>query len=178
MGQKSDLITELEQFRDLVNTRHQTTPNTVYTSIYDFMLKEGKMYTSQELTKQEQEIVNQAIDNLYFTPKQKECFKNAQMLCLFDDSEQIKYVDGYARPNTLGINFLHAWNEINGKVIDITWLVGEKGAKKNNIGLLYDTEYFGINFSKSQIIDRIEQLDGHYSLIDLNPNLLTKKYQL
>lgn len=179
MGQKSDLISELECFRDLVDKHHQTTSNTVYTSIYDFMLKEGKMYESQELTDTEQYTVSKAIANLPFNPKQRECYKNAQSLFLSDNSNQIKYVEGNCRIKSLPFSFPHAFNEINGKVIDLTWTIRlEDKTLRHNIGYFNGFEYFGVIFSKRQIMQRQSDTEEYASLIEMNRELLTKKHSL
>lgn len=179
MGQKSSLITELEHFRDLVEKTHRTTSNELYTSIYDFVLKEAKMYTSQKLTENEQRTINQAIGELPFAPQQKQCFKNSQSLVFSDDSDQIKYVEGYIRLKdiSLPIHISHAWNEINGKVIDITLAIKDSNNQiSHNFGLFKKIDYFGVVFSNEQILERQQETGEYTSLIEMNRNLLSKKH--
>ena len=166
------LIEYLQNLHDLVSKNHKMT-GFYYKSMYDFILKEGKTYESAELTKEEKEIFQAAMVELGFTPQKKQCFYNAQMLLEADISGQIKYVEGYAH-NLIPV--LHGWNEINGKVIDVTFdYEGEM-----IIGTLPEyLSYRGVAFDEDRWIEQINESGPYCSFIDDWENgfpLLKKKY--
>jgi len=56
--------------------------------------------------------------SVFFRPRLKECYFNAQMLALVSGFRNIEYYEGIASwlaPTT------HAWNVYRGRVIDLTW---------------------------------------------------------
>jgi hypothetical protein len=119
-----------------------------YMSQYHFIMQHGKFYQPQELKSHEALIIKKALKRIGFVPKKKECFYNAQMLALTDNSNQIKYCEGFAL-TIIPTN--HAWIEINGKVVDPTWDVDGKMI----LGTFPDDKsYFGFNMSKSDIRDK------------------------
>jgi hypothetical protein len=97
-----------------------------YKNIYDFTLREGKIYKSQPFTSEERRIVLKRIKSLNGTFAPNQCFSNSGKLAMADHKENIKYVEGFIFKKEIGVPILHAWNEINGKVIDIT-LINQYG---------------------------------------------------
>jgi len=91
-----------------------------YKNIYDFTLVEGKMYESKQLTPEEHKSTMKRIKSLNGKFAQHQCFYNSGSLAMSDLKGKIKYVEGFIFKKDLDIPILHAWNEINGKVIDIT----------------------------------------------------------
>lgn len=91
-----------------------------YKNIYDFVLMEGKMYKSEHLTKEENKYTMKRIKSVNGKFEQHQCFYNSGRLSIGDLSEKIKYVEGFIFKKDLNVPILHAWNEINGKVIDLT----------------------------------------------------------
>ena len=113
-----------------------------------YLLSNGKFFESKISTSQDLLNVKKCLKRLSGKPKKKQCFYNAQQLALYCEDKGIKYFEGYA---ISGINFPihHGWNEINGKVVDVTWdfdgntpVIGEipKG-----------WAYYGVEFTKEQI---------------------------
>jgi hypothetical protein len=91
-----------------------------YKNIFDFTNREGKMYESQPFTSEERKTVIKRINSLNGTFAPNQCFSNSGKLAMCDHKNKIKYVEGFIFKKEAGIPILHAWNEINGKVIDIT----------------------------------------------------------
>jgi hypothetical protein len=70
--------------------------------------------------------------------KVKQCFYNAQSIGL---TGKIGYCEGMA--DSIGIPMEHAWNTINGKVIDMTWKMNNND--KPVVGVIPGGwEYYGV----------------------------------
>lgn len=132
-----------------------------YEGFEDFVLKEGIFYESNQLTKNERKLVDKAIERLGFKPQYKQCFYNAQMLTINDSSGTIKYVEGIAHnliPTT------HGWNEINGKLIDVTWK-DKKGSY--TIGTVPESSsYKGVVIDTRKVRQQIDRSGMASSLLD------------
>jgi hypothetical protein len=119
-----------------------------YKNIFDFTLREGKVYESQPFTSEERKFVIKRINSLNGSFAPNQCFSNSGKLAMADATEKIKYVEGFIFKEETGIPILHAWNEINGKVIDITIInkYGEYtiGAFENDIA--YSGNIFPISY--------------------------------
>jgi hypothetical protein len=112
-------------------------------------LKHGKLYEPKELDSTEKQIIKKALKRIGFHPQKKECFYNAQMLSLSDNTGKIKYCEGFAL-KIIPTN--HAWIELNGKVIDVTWT-----DKEDNVFLGTfpdDMAYLGFNMDKPSIREK------------------------
>lgn len=178
-----NILQELKAYQKLLN--NYSRENYFYNSIYDFFIQEGSYFNFRKITEKELEIINSAVSNLTFTPKLKECFYNAQMLCLNDTSENIKYIEGYVKIPNIGISIYHAWNIINNKVIDITYRLDSNLNISNSgnfiLGNLNGYKYFGVELSKSKIQNYYENSSIAYSLVDdfhSDFYLLKEKYKL
>jgi hypothetical protein len=120
-----------------------------YHGVFDFLLKEGRIFKSEPLDEQEKIIVEQMLYNLRMEigePQYKECFKNCQSVVLNRLGDNFKYCEGYAL-SSVGIAIHHAFLTINDKVVDITWrndegefLIGEKCS-----------HYFGVSFNAKDV---------------------------
>lgn len=95
-------------------------------TIWAYTLANGKFYESSPLTSEEQKSVRKRITSLnrQFV---KDSFINSSNLALSDSKGKIKYVEGFIYIKYFDIAFLHAWNEINGKVIDTTLKTKDEG---------------------------------------------------
>ena len=146
------------------NSNLRTRPGYYYSSIEDFLKKEGTFYKSQKLTKSELEYVSKAIRDLYFTPKVKQCFFNSQMLVLSDRENKLVYSEGLGFCGL--IPMLHGWVTINGKVIDLTWKTnGNKG--EYVIGKLpKDYAYCGVKIDKGKMGKKLYKAGKSISFID------------
>ena len=169
------LINFLEQMNSMIKNNNRKNNEFYYSSVYDFILKEGKTYKSQKLTKQEKDIVKNAIMVLGFKPQYKQCYYNAQLLAISDRTNTIKYVEGQAQ-NLIPTS--HGWNEINGKIIDVTYkhndkiILGNIPENSGYIGIVVDTEIIRrkiLNTGYSNPI--IEDWENHFPL-------LQKKYSI
>ena len=108
--QESSVIEYLEMLK-----KNQNMKGMAYSGPADFILKHGKQYESAELTPEEMEMLRDVLKG-QCRYKAKQCFYNAQSIGL---TGKIGYVEGVA--DSVGIPMEHAWNTINGKVIDMTW---------------------------------------------------------
>ena len=90
-----------------------------YHCLADYVLDRGAAFDSAMLTTEERAVVFSAAKQcgILFEPKQ--CFHNAMMLTMFDGTNTIEFCEGYALTGS-GMAVHHAWNVINGKVVDLT----------------------------------------------------------
>ncbi len=119
--------------------KNQNMKGMAYGGPADFVLKHGKQYESAELTPEEMGMLKEVLKGQCHY-KVKQCFYNAQSIGL---AGTIGYCEGYA--DSLGLPMEHAWNTINGKVIDMTWRFRRGG--KPVLGVIPSGwEYFGVEF--------------------------------
>lgn len=86
---------------------------------YNWILKTGKLFTEKE----DAEKYHQEFKKVF-----KGCYFNAQVMAL--DNKELTYYEGWRITEKVGIPMEHAFNIVEGKVVDITWADG--------------IEYFGI----------------------------------
>lgn len=91
---------------------------------------------STALTAAEREMVSEAVTAI--KPQPKCCFANALRLWEYDPA--FSYVEGFAIATGHDILYDHAWNSLNGKLIDVT------------VGAAPFSEYFGIEFETSELL--------------------------
>ena len=136
-------------------------------SMEGLVLKHGVPFESHALTLAEIHIVHTAYKKaaVRCAFEQKECWWNAKALVKADKTGALRYVEGYA------INMIptmHAWVEINGKVVDLTWRKNykEPGRFENwRVGVFEPPlEYHGIVFTKEELAEFMPKHKG--SLID------------
>lgn len=81
--------------------------------------------------------------------KTKECYYNSQLFALDNESEGIKYYEGYAYPEGL-IPVEHGWCVKDGKVIDLTFDALDDMFKQNR-----KVTYFGIEIPNEVVRNSI-----------------------
>lgn len=114
-----------------------------YTGGEDFLLQHGRSYESQPFTEEELKFLEELAGRTCMY-RMKECFFNAQDLA--QTSPKIKYIEGYLYSGILPIE--HAWNTLNGKVIDFTMYHANND--KPILGTIPDNwEYFGASIPTS-----------------------------
>lgn len=144
-----------------------------YKNIYDFILKEGKVYQSQPFTSEERKFVLKRIKSLNGTFAPHHCFSNSGKLAMADHKEKIKYVEGFIFKEEIGIPILHAWNEINGKVIDITLInkYGEYTIGSFEEDILYSGAVFPISYIRKTFLSKtksrsvLDDISGHWPVL-------------
>jgi hypothetical protein len=101
-------------------------------------------------------------------------FYNSQLMVLEDAYHMLRYVEGFATNGSQTV--LHAWCELKGKVIDITW-------KENNqfrLGMFSEkVSYYGVVIPTEKIRERVFTKENAGSLIDDRKSgypLLRKKF--
>lgn len=98
-----------------VNT---TGRNIKYNSIFDLLLKEGRVMNATPYTKAEEEQILKGFKYMAKGPEIKQCFYNSQTIAL---DGGLGYAEGYVLNATLPVPIEHAWNILpSGKVIDVT----------------------------------------------------------
>jgi hypothetical protein len=131
--QEGSVVDFLEMLR-----KNQNMKGMAYGGPADFILKHGQEYKSAKLTDEELDMLKNVLSR-QCSYKVKQCFYNAQSIGL---TGTIGYCEGYA-DSLGGIAMEHAWNTINGKVIDMTWKMNNKG--KPVLGTIpAGWEYFGV----------------------------------
>jgi hypothetical protein len=136
-------------------------------SMEGFVLQHGVAFQSQALTLREIHIVHTAYKKaaVRCSFEMRECWWNAKALVKADKTGTLRYAEGYA--NNM-IPTLHAWAEINGKVVDLTWRKDHRapGQFENwRIGVFEPpVEYHGIVFSPEELAEFMPKHKG--SLID------------
>lgn len=140
-----------------------------YCCIEDYVLDRGvEALASEPLTEDEATILWRAAGGSRF--KQKECFYNAQRLCLHDLTGELQYQEGYAI-GSAGFPVHHGWVTINGKVIDLTWRTAKpmrgKGRLRNRIiGVIPEGwKYIGVPFPTEEIRRRWLEMQAAVSFI-------------
>jgi hypothetical protein len=132
--QENSVTEHLEQ---IASMQHMKKNRYAYNGPAEFILKHGKQYQSAQLTPEEMEMLKDIL-KVQCRYKAGQCSYNAQDIGL---TGRIGYVEGIA--DSLGVPMDHAWNTINGKVIDMTW-------KMNNddqpvLGVIPEGwEYYGV----------------------------------
>jgi hypothetical protein len=170
------LFSELEQLSQAFTKKAK---GYYYSSMYGFVFKEGVVFDSNALTEEEMQIVKQALKSSGNTTM-GECFYNAQCLSMNDNSNSIKYHEGFKMDAEYTMPLFHGFNTINNKVIDIT----HKIDGQHVFGDLKDyAAYFGVEFDKALCFERISLGKNSTSFIDnmlegypvLKSKLKTKK---
>lgn len=91
-----------------------------YSSMEEYVLRNGRFFDSAPLTAEERERVFDAIDRYGRRFPIKQCYYNSQMLLLFGGEPGFRYVEGYV---SSVFPILHGWLTLNDKVIDLTMRV-------------------------------------------------------
>jgi hypothetical protein len=115
-----------------------------YSGAEDFVIQNGAQFD-----------VDYEILNKYPMGEEKQCYKNAFELTLFQDD--LIYVEGFA---CTVIPTMHAWVvDKNGNVYDPTWRLNTREKKYYPIG------YYGVMFSLRQCWKVMEK-SGQYGMLD------------
>lgn len=151
---KQDVVQKwLESMRDMKKT-FAIPKNFVYSGLEDLLLQHGTKYKSQPLTQEEMDVIKLTVKNAWkYVCKQ--CYFNSQTIAS-SSKGKIKYVEGVAFCDLIPMN--HAWNTINGKVLDFTWK-----HRNNNLPVLgiipEGWEYYGVEFevTKQEMKEHIKK---------------------
>lgn len=119
-----------------------------YATVYEYFLDNGKSYSSSPLTPEQLNLIKIEIQRHKILYKPKQCFYNAQTLS--QHNRGCKYVEGFMISAGVPIIIAHAWNSIDGKVVDFT--MSHSNGGKPILGVIPDGwEYFGTEFPSSMI---------------------------
>lgn len=153
--------------------------------VSQYIKENGESSVSQVLTQDEYEYVKYLTAT--FEAKAKQCFYNAQMICLMAGSldADVKYVEGYVK-SAGRVPVHHAWVEVNGKTVDVTLVTTQYSMEQleqfMNIGIelpravdLSDRvlgaipkewEYYGVKFDSSEVAQDFIDRGRSFSKID------------
>ena len=98
-----------------------------FNNFYGFLLKNGEEFN---LGNNHNFNCRSLLKKYCIFRRKKGCYYNAQQLAVYSNGKY-GYYEGYAIVKKIGIPLEHAWNDRNGKIIDITWKDG--------------VEYYGVN---------------------------------
>jgi hypothetical protein len=126
---------------------------------YDFVLNNCIAFEKAELAKNFQVTKN---FSKRFRPKPKECFKNAQLLAIYNDD--IQYYEGFAYREI--IPFEHAWVVVGDKVVDVTLEASNRKAKREKIELPEgNVVYFGMHIPTEYLRKYLIKTEIHNSVL-------------
>jgi hypothetical protein len=152
-----------QYFRQMVKVREQipSPDGFQFSCIEDFVNKKGEAFESKPLTEDELGIVLKAANSYKGNFALKECFYNSQTLVFHDETETLKYHEGYAC-GIAGLPVHHGWATINNKVIDMTWRLKEarkQGFYRDRILGVFPEhyEYFGVSFKTARLRAKAKQ---------------------
>lgn len=136
----SSVQTYLKQMDDMI-CKSNNIPDWEYPTIYRYFLKHGKSYPSLKMNAQELFEIKNHVKNFKTLYQKKQCFYNAQKLA---QNTACKYAEGFLMSGIFPM--AHAWNTLNGKVIDFT-MYHANGGKPILGEIPAGWEYFGVDFS-------------------------------
>ena len=109
--------------------------------IYEWILDNGTMSIGMDI-----ELSDKVVEENYRKPKLKECYYNS--LLRFDN---LDYVEGWAN---LTIPMNHAWNTIDGKVVDVTMTLPEH-REESKFFNRRTMPYFGVSIPRDWIRENL-----------------------
>lgn len=143
-----------------------------YHGLEDYVLDRGVHYASTPLTRDERSIVQAAKLNAIdrsFQPKQ--CFYNAQLLAVADETRTLAYCEGFACSGIMPLH--HGWCVINGKVVDLTWrqkpqgppIMGTFGPEWGYVGVTFDTDALRSEILRTSVVkSRLDDYENDFPL--------------
>jgi len=140
--EKNEIIQYLETIIKIMEWHNHTQFNN-YTSLQDFVLKNGEPWVGQAKPKQ------------YRWGQQKNCYKNATDLVLGNNN--LTYVEGYASAGLIPVP--HAWCvDTKNQVIDNTWRPRKslKETSWNYFGIKIDTKFLAKTIVKQKFYGILE----------------------
>ena len=137
-------------------------PVHAYFGAEDLVSDRGTVWSPTEscaLTAEENKTLFRAVDAVRQRFEIKQCFFNSQMLVVYDDTNQLRYWEGWAQGRAV-IPLHHGWVSLNGKLIDLTWRLEKprtKGRLRNRVlgEIPEDWVYMGIPITREVIIEEM-----------------------
>lgn len=141
-----------------------------FTSIYDYFVKLGRYPVSVEPSKAFRRHLWECVRSI--GPEMKQCFANSQKLALHFP-EEFTYWEGYVASDRLPIPIHHGWviarEDGQDVLVDPTLKYDFQkrySARNILIGLTTDREYFGVPFTREQVMSRWRNTGEAGSLVD------------
>ena len=141
--------------------------NGAHSGLEGIYLNEGKEFSKRPLTPQDEIELLEFVKNSKY--KQKECWKNATKIAL-DSTDTIKFCEGFGVSHRIPIPIHHAWISFKGRAIDVTW--GKEHVISSDANILKrikkniaESEYFGVEITKSELIECIHETMVYDSVV-------------
>lgn len=114
-------------------------------------LKENGTFYARDV-----ETTNRLVGDVYHKPRIKECYYTSLMLLSDNLPSDLKYCEGYMISSSIPIPIEHAWNILDGKVLDFTATLWERDDEERL--------YFGVEMPKDWVIPHMldAEITGPY----------------
>ena len=109
---------------------------------FKWLMDNGQYYERDD------ERMNELLEKSYYQPQLKECYQNALFMM---QEEGVGYCEGYMISSAIPIPIEHAWNIVDGKVIDFTSSLWEWSCDEKRI-------YFGVEMPKEWALNKMQEL--------------------
>lgn len=109
---------------------------------FKWLMDNGQYYERDD------ERMNELLEKSYYQPQLKECYQNALFMM---QEEGVGYCEGYMISSAIPIPIEHAWNIVDGKVIDFTSSLWEWSGDEKRI-------YFGVEMPKEWALNKMQEL--------------------
>ena len=139
--------------------RAQKSLNLEDKSVHGYVLRRGRLFTSQTLTPEEQEYIDRCGWRSHQT---KQCYYNAQLTALTMPEQEgmtLLYAEGFLGRRGILYGIHHAWLSLNGKVVDTTVRISLEPGEDDRrpMGVIpQDLEYYGVELNPSECLHSIE----------------------
>ena len=135
-------------------------------SVHGYVLREGRPFDSQPLTREEQRY----IDRCGWPAHQlKQCYHNAQMTALTmprEDGMELLYAEGFVGLGTR-YGLAHAWLSLNRKVVDTTLRTNLKNGRARVMGEIpAGWEYWGVELDPQECMHSLDEHGRMGPLLD------------
>jgi len=141
-------------------------------NVYGYVLRKGKRAVSKEpLTDEQMGYLLELAGCEDMEAKQ--CFYNASVLLIRDfGTKRLKYYEGYVLLDGLTFPILHAWLELDGKLVDVTLQHENSDGRAEDLSdrilgvIPPQLQYYGVPMDTQLLIDNLLEKGESFSLID------------
>lgn len=141
-----------------------------HASLADFFFTEGKPFANSPLTVDEITSVK-PIGRILRHIRPKHCFQNAHIISHF--LPRLRYAEGVGISDE-GDAILHAWIDLNGKAIDVTWLMDQTDGPCRHVDQMFRRighnlarcSYFGVVIPNTEVLRHVKGSNSHGSVVD------------
>ncbi len=141
-------------------------------TIYSLLLPRCRPMRPAELDEAELSYLDRLMSR--FEAQAEHCYRNSQLLMLFDIEERLRYHEGFMVVEGASVPILHAWVSINGKVADSTseaadkHIAGGEGSKPRR-------DYFGVEISRDEVLVHVAKT-GVYEALTMSSDFMARAF--